>query len=277
MMFGRDGAGIVESHLRGQAAIQQQHLVNAGQVAHQRVANEGQAAVANINAGGHVKGAEIDAAGKEAALAAARIDEAAKLAAASKERALTREEEARQKELDRTAAADRLKVENAQRDKEMKNNNAQRPVPMQPEQQQAQLWGPLHAADKGEDNDTPVQQHVDNFAQNLAGQEGLNDTQRKMQQQQVAAWANRHVMSRLEKGNHRPHDLDYLRSMAYGEGGVFKDKNTFIRELGSQYGGGNWGSMAAKLAAFYDRLKAEEKATFDPNLTQVGIPDNPVV
>jgi hypothetical protein len=278
MMFGRDGAGIVESHLRGQAAIQQQHLVNAGQVAHQRVANEGQAAVANINAGGHVKGAEIDAAGKEAALAAARIDEAAKLAAASKERALTRDEEARQKELDRTAAADRLKVENAQRDKEMKNRNDQNPVPMQPEQQQAQLHGPLKAADGNDDDETSVQQYVDNFRQTLAGQQGLNDTQREMQSQQSVSWANRHVMSRMERGKLRDSDKQYIRSMAYTKEGKLKDLSAFVREIGGSYGGSNWKAMAKQLAEFHKALAADEgEAGLDKKVTQVGIPDYPVV
>lgn len=279
-MFGRDGAGIVEAHLRGQAAIQQQQLVNAGQVAQQRVANEGQERVAQINAGGHVKGAEIDAAAKEAALAAARIDEAAKLAAAAKERALTREEEARQKELDRTAASDRQKVDNAQRDKEAKDRRDQNPPQLTPPQQHEQLWGPLNAADSNHNDQTPVQQRVDNFVQNLAGQQGLTNEQRAMQGRQAAAWANRHVMSRWENNTLRDSDRGYLRSLAYATAdgqhtGKLKDKATFVREMGSHYGGKDWASMAAKLSAFYDRLQKEEKDS--ANLTQVGIPDNPVV
>ena len=277
MMFGREGAGIVESHLRGQAAIQQQQLVNAGQRDDRAAAEAGMDRRDNNKANVDLAVAGMNLTAQQLRDHQANEQRITELKSREKEGQLDREARDELRAREEKAAEVRLKMELADRKAGREAQAAQHPVPMQPEQQQAQLWGPLQAADKGEDNDTPVQQHVDNFAQKLAGQEGLNDTQRKMQQQQVAAWANRHVMSRLEKGNHRPHDLDYLRSMAYGEGGVFKDKNTFIRELGSQYGGGNWGSMAAKLAAFYDRLKAEEKATFDPNLTQVGIPDNPVV
>ena len=277
MIYGKAGAGIVEQHLRGQADIQRQHLVNAGQVDQQRLANEGHLAVANVGAVADRDVAGLRVTAEQLASAQQRIDRKAeleaKLKADGEDRDLRRELDA----INRTHDKDKQTVEMAQRERERKGREAQHPVPLTPPQQHAELWGPLQAADKGEDNDTPVQQHVDNFAQKLAGQEGLNDKQRAAQTAQADAWAKRHVMSRLEKGNHRPHDLDYLRSMVYGEGGVFKDKNTFIRELGSQYGGGNWNGMATKLSAFYDRLKAEEKSTFDPKLTQVGIPDNPVV
>jgi hypothetical protein len=150
--------------------------------------------------------------------------------------------------------------------------------PAQPAEQRAQLWGPLDTADKNDDDATPVQQHVDNFRQTLAGQQGLNDTQREMQSQQSVSWANRHVMSRWERGKMRDSDQQYVRSMAYTKDGKLKDLSAFVRELGGSYGGSNWRVMAKKLADFHKALAAEEsEAGLDQKTTQVGTPDRPGV
>ena len=274
MMFGREGAGIVESHLRGQAAIQQQQLVNAGQLDQQHAANAGQAAVARINVGGNVQVAGIDAGAKAAEAAAARIERKAELDAKLKENGLDRAQRAELDGLNRIHDKDKQTVAIAQQEKERLDRKAQNPIPLTP----PQLFESFKAADGNDDDPTSVQQHVDNFSQTLAGQQGMNDTQREMQSRQAVSWANKHVMSRMERGKLRDSDKQYIRSLAYTKEGKLKDLSAFVREIGSSYGGSNWKAMAKQLADFHTALAAEEQAAgLDKKVTQVGIPDNPVV
>jgi hypothetical protein len=281
MIFGKAGAGIVEGHLRGQQEMARARLNDRGQRDDRKAAEEGLNARNRENNDVQlaVAGMNLDA----QQLRDHQVNEQriAELEARAKERELNAKDQLELEKRREKAAEVRLKMQIAAdraRDAERGKLN---PPPMQPAEQRAQLWEPLKAADTNPDDPTPVQQYVDDFMQTLASQEGLQPQQRQIQGGQVKAWANQHVMSRWENDRLRDSDRGYIRSLVYATDadgnntGKLKDRSTFVREMGSHYKGSNWASMAAKLGAFYDRLQKEEQES--ANLTQIGIPDDPVV
>jgi hypothetical protein len=281
MMYGRDGAGIVEAHIRGQQEMARARLNDQGQRDDRIAAEAGLDRRANNRADVDLALADKNITAQEIQQQRDREQRMSELKERERLHGLDQAQRSELAKLEREAAAHRQKLDLDDRKAGREAQAAQNPVPMQPAQQRAQLWEPLKAADANPDDQTPVQQHVDNFMQNLASQEGLQPQQRQIQGGQVKAWANQHVMSRWENDRLRDSDRGYIRSLAYAtdadgnKTGKLKDRSTFVREMGSHYTGNNWGGMAAKLGAFYDRLLKEEQES--ANLTQVGIPDNPVV
>ena len=281
MIFGKAGAGIVEGHLRGQQEMARARLNDQGQRDDRIAAEAGMDRRANNRADVDLALADKNITAQEIQQQRDREQRIAELRERERLHGLDQAQRERLAKDERDAAAHRQKLDLADRQKGREAQAAQNPVPMQPAQQRAQLWEPLKAADSNPDDATPVQQYVDDFMQTLASQEGLQPQQRQIQGNQVKAWANQHVMSRWESDKLRDSDRGYIRSLAYATDadgnntGKLKDRSTFVREMGSHYKGSNWASMAAKLGAFYDRLQKEEKES--ANLTQVGIPDYPVV
>jgi len=280
-VFGKAGAGIVEGHLRGQQEMARARLVDQGNRDDRKAAEEGLDRRANNRADVDLALADKNITAQEIQQQRDREQRIAELKERERLHGLDQAQRERLAKDERDAAAHRQKLDLNDRQKGREAQAAQNPVPMQPAEQRAQLWGPLKAADSNPDDQTPVQQYVDDFMQTLASQEGLQPQQRQIQNGQVRAWANQHVMSRWENDRLRDSDRGYIRSLVYATDadgnntGKLKDRSTFVREMGSHYKGSNWASMAAKLGAFYDRLKQEEQES--ANLTQVGIPDNPVV
>lgn len=281
MVYGRDGAGIVEAHIRGQQEMARARLVDQGNRDDRKAAEDGLNKRAGDDNNVRLAIAGMNVTAQEIEQQRDREQRIAELKERERLHGLDQAQREKLAKDERDAAAHRQKLDLADRQKGREAQAAQNPVPMQPAQQRAQLWEPLKAADSNPDDQTPVQQHVDDFMQTLASQEGLQPQQREIQRGQVKAWANQHVMSRWENDRLRDSDRGYIRSLVYAtdaEGnntGKLKDRSTFVREMGGHYKGNNWAGMAAKLAAFYDRLKKEEEES--GNLTQVGIPDYPVV
>jgi len=278
MMFGRAGAGIVESHLRGQQEMARARLNDQGQRDDRLAAENGLNNRAKDDNNVRLAVAGMNVTAQEIQQQRDREQRIAELKERERLHGLDQAQREKLAKDERDAAAHRQKLDLNDRQKGRDAQAAQNPVPMQPAEQQAQLHGPLKAADGNDDDETPVQQYVDNFRQTLAGQQGLNDTQREMQSQQSVSWANRHVMSRMERGKLRDSDKQYIRSMAYTKEGKLKDLSAFVREIGGSYGGSNWKAMAKQLAEFHKALAADEgEAGLDKKVTQVGIPDYPVV
>jgi hypothetical protein len=274
MIYGPHGAGIVEAHLRNQADMQRQHLINAGQRDDRAAAEAGMDRRDNNRANIDLAVAGMNVTAKELEAQRDREQRIAELKDRERLHGLDQQQRAQLAKDEIDAANHRQKMELADKKAGRDAQAAQNPVPMNP----ADLHAPLKAADGNDDDETPVQQHVDNFSQTLAGQPGLNDTQREMQSRQAVSWANRHVMSRMERGKLRDSDKQYIRSLAYTKDGKLKDLSAFVREIGGSYGGSNWKAMAKQLADFHTALAAEEQeAGLDKKVTQVGIPDNPVV